>query len=79
MSLFRQSIALAHAKHCVGSCKALRWHLQSIAIITIVSVYALRNIIGLGSIVWFFSYLELFSSLTPAFLVWCYMPGICKN
>ena len=28
----RNSIALALAKHCIGTCKALRWHLQSIAL-----------------------------------------------
>lgn len=53
-----------------------RLPLQRMAMIAIVAVYVLRAIIGLGSLFWSFAYLELFSSLIPAFLVWCYMPGI---
>ena len=30
--MLTQSIALALAKHCIGTCKALHWHLQSIAL-----------------------------------------------
>lgn len=44
-------------------------------IIAIVAAYSLRAAIGLGSLFWTFSFLQLFSSLTPAFLAWCYLPG----
>lgn len=53
-----------------------RLPLQRMVMISIVAVYALRALIGLGSLFRSFSYLELFLSLIPAFLVWCYMPGI---
>ena len=49
------------------------------AIIAIVAVYSLRTVVGLGSLVWHFSFLGLFSSLMPALLVWCYLPGIYIN
>ena len=44
-------------------------------IIAIVAAYSLRAAIGLGSLFWTFSFLQLFSSLTPAFLAWCYLSG----
>ena len=56
-----------------------RMPLQRFAIIAIVAVYSLRTVVGLGSLVWHFSFLGLFSSLMPALLVWCYLPGIYIN
>ena len=56
-----------------------RMPLQRFAIIAIVAVYSLRTVVGLGSLVWHFSFLGLFSSWMPALLVWCYLPGIYIN
>ncbi|MDD6744428.1 MAG: hypothetical protein PUE36_00680 [Bacteroidales bacterium] len=70
------AIAGLYALSATGDIRQLS--LQRYAIIAIVTVYVLRAGIGLGCLLWSFSYLELFSSLTPAFLVWCYWPGIHK-
>ena len=49
--------------------------LQRLAIITIISVYSIRAIVGIYWLLGEFSYLQFFSTLIPAILVWCYMPG----
>ena len=83
--LYAVTIVLALA-FAVAGCYALsasgdikRMPLQRFAIIAIVAVYSLRTVVGLGSLVWHFSFLGLFSSLMPALLVWCYLPGIYIN
>lgn len=50
--------------------------LQRLAIITIIGVYGIRTIVGTYWLIGDFSYLQLFSTLVPAILVWCYWPGI---
>lgn len=56
-----------------------RLPLQRLVIIAIVVVYYIRTALGLGSLVWDFSWLKLFSSLTPALVAWCYLPGVRRN
>ena len=50
--------------------------LQRLAIITIICVYSIRTIVGFYWFMGEFSYLQFFSTLVPAILVWCYWPGI---
>lgn len=50
--------------------------LQRLAIITIIGVYGIRTIVGAYWLIGDFSYLQFFSTLIPAILVWCYWPGI---
>lgn len=53
--------------------------LQRLAIITIIAVYGTRTIIGVCWLAEEFSWLQFFSTLVPAILVWCYLPGVNKN
>lgn len=53
--------------------------LQRLAIITIIAVYGARTIIGVCWLTGEFSWLQFFSTLMPAILVWCYLPGANKN
>ena len=53
--------------------------LQRLVIIAIVVVYSIRAVLGLGSLFWDFSWLKFFSSLTPALVAWCYLPGIRRK
>ena len=83
--LYALTIALAlaftvsglYALSAAGDIKRLP--LQRLVIIAIVVVYSIRTVLGLGSLVWDFSWLKLFSSLVPALLVWCYLPGVTRN
>ncbi len=45
------------------------------AIITIVVLYGLRALVGGIYCIYDFSWLQFFSSLIPAIIAWCYMPG----
>ena len=74
---FAFAVAGLYALSAAGDIK--RMPLQRIVVVAIVAVYIMRAALGLGSLVWNFSYLELFSSLTPAFLAWCYLPGITRR
>lgn len=49
-----------------------------LAIITIICVYSIRTIVGFYWLIEEFSYLQFFSTLVPATLVWCYWPGFKK-
>ena len=83
--LYALTIALAlaftvsglYALSAAGDIKRLP--LQRLVIIAIVVVYSIRTALGLGSLVWDFSWLKLFSSLTPALVAWCYLPGVRRN
>ena len=74
---FAFAVAGLYALSAAGDIK--RMPLQRIVVVAIVAVYIMRAALGLGSLVWNFSYLELFSSLTPTFLAWCYLPGITRR
>ena len=72
------SLAFAAAGFCAlstaGEIRPLP--LQRLVVIAVVVAYSLRALIGFASLFWAFSLLELFSSLAPAFIVWCYWPGM---
>ena len=80
--LYALTIALALAYTVAGlyalsaSGDIKRLPLQRLVIIAIVVVYSIRAVLGLGSLFWDFSWLKFFSSLTPALVAWCYLPGI---
>ena len=53
-----------------------RLPLTRTAIIVIIVLYSLRALAGGWACVVDFSWLQFFSSLTPAFIAWCYYPGL---
>ena len=71
------AVAGLYALSAAGDIKRLP--LQRLVIIAIVVVYSIRAVLGLGSLLWDFSWLKLFSSLTPALVAWCYLPGLARN
>ena len=71
------TVAGLYALSAAGDIKRLP--LQRLAVIVIVVVYSIRAVLGLGSLLWDFSWLNLFSSLTPALVAWCYLPGVTRN
>ena len=71
------TVAGLYALSAVGDIKRLP--LQRLVVIAIVVVYSIRATLGLGSLVWDFSWLKLFSSFTPALVAWCYLPGVTRN
>ena len=83
--LYALTIALALAFTVAGlyalsaSGDIKRLPLQRLVIIAIVVVYSIRAVLDLGSLFWDFSWLKFFSSLTPALVAWCYLPGIRRK
>ena len=71
------TVAGLYALSASGDIKRLP--LQRLVIIAIVVVYSIRAVLGLGSLFWDFSWLKFFSSLTPALVAWCYLPGIRRK
>ena len=53
--------------------------LQRLVMIAIVGLYSFRVIIGIDWLLHEFSYLQFFSSLVPALLVYCYFPGLKRE
>ena len=53
--------------------------LQRLVMIAIVSLYSIRVIIGIGWLLHDFTYLQFFSTLVPAILVYCYFPGLKRE
>ena len=70
--------ALAGLYALSASGDIIKLPLQRLAIITIIGVYSIRTIVGIYWLLGDFSYLQFFSTLVPAILVWCYWPGICN-
>lgn len=68
--------ALAGLYALSASGDIIKLPLQRIAIITIIGAYGIRSIIGIYWLIEEFSYLQFFSTLVPAILVWCYWSGI---
>ena len=71
------AVAGLYALSAAGDIKRLP--LQWLAVIVIVVVYSIRAVLGLGSLFWDFSWLQFFSSLTPALVAWCYLPGVTRK
>ena len=57
-----------------ASCDTIKQPLQRLVIQIIVCLYSIRTIVGIYWLIGEFSYLQFFSTLVPAILVWCYMP-----
>ena len=53
-----------------------RFPLTRTAIFVIIVLYSLRALAGGWACVMDFSWLRFFSSLIPAFIAWCYYPGL---
>ena len=53
-----------------------RLPLTRTAIIVIIVLYSLRALAGGWACVMDFNWLQCISSITPAFIVWCYYPGL---
>ena len=68
--------ALAGLYALAASGDIIKLPLQRLAIITIIGVYSIRTIVGIYWLMGEFSYLQFFSTLVPAILVWCYWPGL---
>ena len=73
------AFAVAGMYALAASGDIIKLPLQRLAIITIVAVYCARTIIGVCWLAGEFSWLQFFSTLMPAILVWCYLPGANKN
>lgn len=71
------AIAGFYALSATGDIRKLP--LQRLAIIAIVGLYSVRVIIGAVWLSHEFSYLQFFSTLVPALLVYCYLPGLRRN
>ena len=55
-----------------------RFPLTRTAIFVIIVLYSLRALAGGWACVMDFNWLQCISSLTPAFIAWCYYPGLKK-
>lgn len=71
------AIAGFYALSAIGDIRKLP--LQRLAIIAIVGLYSVRVIVGAFWLLHEFSYLQFFSTLVPALLVYCYLPGLIRN
>ena len=56
-----------------------RLPLTRTAIIVIIVLYSLRALAGGWACVMDFNWLQCISSLTPAFIAWCYYPGLKRQ
>lgn len=71
------AIAGFYALSATGDIRKLP--LQRLAMIAIVGLYSVRVIVGAFWLSHEFSYLQFFSTLVPALLVYCYLPGLRRN
>lgn len=53
--------------------------LRRLVMIAIVGLYSIRVIVGIGWLLYEFTCLQFFSILVPAFLVYCYLPGLKRD
>jgi len=68
------TLAGLYALSAIGDIRKLP--LTRTAIIVIIVLYSLRALAGGWACVMDFSWLQLFSSVVPAFIAWCYYPGL---
>jgi len=68
------TVAGLYALSATGDIRRLP--LTRTAIITIVVLYSLRALAGGINCIYDFSWLQFFSFLVPAIIVWCYWPGV---
>ena len=69
--------AILYALSVAGDIRKLP--LQRLVMIAIVGLYSIRVIVGIDWLLHEFSYLQFFSSLVPALLVYCYFPGLRRE
>ena len=53
--------------------------LQRLVVMAIVGLYSIRVIVGIDWLLCEFTYLQFFSTLVPAILVYCYFPGLKRE
>lgn len=53
--------------------------LQRLVMIAIVGLYSIRVVVGIGWLLYEFTCQQFFSTLVPAFLVYCYLPGLKRD
>ncbi|CCZ44754.1 putative uncharacterized protein [Bacteroides sp. CAG:545] len=53
--------------------------LRRLVMIAIVGLYSIRVVVGIGWLLYEFTCLQFFSTLVPAFLVYCYLPGLKRD
>lgn len=56
-----------------------KFPLQRLVMMVIVGLYSIRVIIGIDWLLYEFTYLQFFSTLVPALLVYCYLPGLKRE
>lgn len=71
------TIAGLYALAAAGDIRKLP--LRRLVMIAIVGLYSIRVIVGIGWLLYEFTYLQFFSTLVPAFLVYCYLPGLKRD
>lgn len=69
--------AILYALSVAGDIKKLP--LQRLVMIAIVGLYSIRVIVGIDWLLYEFTYLQFFSTLVPAILVYCYFPGLKRE
>ena len=73
---FAFALAGLYALSATGDIRRLP--LTRTAIIVIIVLYGLRAMVGGWACVVDFSWLQCISSVIPAFIAWCYYPGLRK-
>ena len=71
------AIAGLYALSVAGDMRRLP--LQRLVMMVIVGLYSIRVIVGIDWLLHEFSYLQFFSSIVPALLVYCYFPGLKRD
>ena len=71
------AIAGFYALSAAGDIRKLP--LQRLVMIAIVGLYSIRVVVGIGWLLNEFTWLQFFSTLLPAFLVYCYLPGLKRE
>ena len=71
------AIAGLYALSVAGDLRKLP--LRRMVMIVIVGLYSIRVIVGIDWLLYEFTYLQFFSSLVPALLVFCYFPGLKRE
>ena len=71
------AIAGLYALSVAGDLRKLP--LQRLVVMAIVGLYSIRVLVGIDWLLYEFTYLQFFSSLVPAILVYCYFPGLKRE
>ena len=78
--LFVVTVCLAVGLYALSVAGDLRkLPLRRLVMIAIVGLYSIRVIVGMDWLLYEFTYLQFFSTLVPALLVYCYFPGLKRE